>query len=185
MLNSTELYESDQIDLWKRKKLIHLTWSDVTLAVDNIVNKVLIDDFQPHVIVGISRGGLVPTSLLSHRLGVRNLEIIGAEYYGNGYYPQRVSEKPIIGPITFETQYHSALLVDDIAGSGMTISEVGSRLTAKIRNIRTATLVKNERCPIRIDYVSRIVDDFVVFPWEAYDRKYNKPYVPKTWKREI
>lgn len=167
------MYRNLPVQLWNRKKLIRLTWDDVTLAVDHIAKRIHIDNFSPDVIIGISRGGLVPALLLSHKLGVRNLEIVSAKYYDSGHYPQRLSEKPLIGYINFETQYCVALLVDDIAGSGETILEVSSRLKDKVRSIKTATLVKNIRCPIHLSYFFAIVDDFVVFPWEDSTKELN------------
>jgi hypoxanthine phosphoribosyltransferase len=167
MLNKSEIGVKKQDLLWAKKKLIPLTWSEVAMAVDHIARKIRLDNFSPDIIIGISRGGLAPALLISHKLGVRNLEIVNAKYYGNGTYPKTINPRPMIGPIPFEGEYNSGLLVDDIAGTGNTISEVSLRLKKRLKNMKTATLVKNVNCQINLDYFFFLVDDFVVFPWEV------------------
>jgi len=166
MRNLTESCENATIQLWNRKRLICLSWHDVNLATSHIVKSLHEDNFLPEVIVGITRGGLIPAVLLSHMLGIRDLETVGAKFYGKGHYPERLAEKPVIENVSLSKKYDNALLVDDIAGSGKTMLEVKSRLKDHIGSVRTATLMKNRRCPIHIDYFYRIVEDFVVFPWE-------------------
>lgn len=167
MQSLTKIHQNLSSQLWNREKLVHLTWSEVSLAIDHIANRIHLDYFGPDVLIGITRGGLVPAVLLSHRLNIRNVEVIKAKYYDRGYYPSRLSKKPVVGDIDFDTEFRIALLVDDIAGTGDTISAVRSRLEEEEISVRTATLAKNKRCPIEIDYYFATVDDFVVFPWEG------------------
>jgi len=171
------LSDNQRNPLWARKRLIHLTWSEIAVAVDHIGRKIQLDNFSPDIIVGISRGGLAPTLLLSHNLGIRNLEIVKAKYYDSGVYPTILNPKPVIGHIPFEVAYQTGLLVDDIAGTGDTLSAVSLKLGDKIKNIKTATLVKNMNCRIEVDYFFALVDDFVVFPWEE-NQPIAKPSLP-------
>jgi len=181
MQNLTETCENTIIRLWNRKRLIYLSWHDVNLAINHIASRLHEDNFLPEVIVGVARGGLIPAVLLSHILEIRDLVTVNAKFYGRGHYPKRLAEKPVIENISLNKDYDNALLVDDIAGSGGTIVEVKSRLKNHIRSVRTATLVKNERCPIHVDYFFRIVEDFVVFPWEISQEQLDYVTLPETF----
>ena len=46
-----------------------MDWQNLELEIKNLSKKV---DYQPDIIVGITRGGLIPSRLLSTSLGVKN-----------------------------------------------------------------------------------------------------------------
>jgi hypothetical protein len=79
----------------KADNKIYLCWDDINILVDDLCNKIQLD--QPNIdsVHGIQRGGLIPAVLISHKLGLR---------YTN-----------VINPNT--------LVVDDIADTGATLEE--------------------------------------------------------------
>ena len=79
----------------KTDNKIFLSWDDVNDAVDDLCNKIRHD--QPNIdsVHGIARGGLIPAVLISHKLGL--------PYVG------------LVGPNT--------LVVDDICDTGVTLDK--------------------------------------------------------------
>ena len=74
------------------------------------------------LIVGISRGGLIPARFLSDFLLIPDIKIVAAGFYLG---PKQRMDKPvIISPITEDLSGKTVLLVDDVADTGETIIEV-------------------------------------------------------------
>ena len=79
----------------KTNQKTYLSWDDIESAVDDLCNKIRHD--QPNIdsVHGIARGGLIPAVLISHKLGL--------PYVG------------LVGPNT--------LVVDDICDTGVTLDK--------------------------------------------------------------
>ena len=139
------------------------------------------DQWKPDYIVGITRGGLVPATLLSHYLNVR-LETLN------------VSLRDKFGDMGPETNCWMAedafakkniLIVDDINDSGAALKWIkedwqSSCLPDNVNwndvwhnNVRFAVLINNEASKADINYSSCDVnksekDEWFVFPWEEW-----------------
>ena len=59
----------DKINTYKMEKLIY-TWEQQIADTNLICEKIEADNFNPDVIVGISRGGLIPGVMISHKLNI-------------------------------------------------------------------------------------------------------------------
>jgi hypoxanthine phosphoribosyltransferase len=98
----------------------YITWSGVDQLVDVLCKKILLDLPQIDSVVGIPRGGLIPATLVSHKLGLP---------YNDG-------------PIGANT-----LVIDDICDSGNTIkNSIGvytATLHTKLSAIVQPTLAAN------------------------------------------
>ena len=51
-------------------KKIHYTWKDVEHMINVVVNLMYADKWRPDYIVGLTRGGLVPTTIMSNITGI-------------------------------------------------------------------------------------------------------------------
>ena len=49
---------------------LNYTWDQQFKDTETICSQIEKDEFQPNVIVGISRGGLIPGVMMSHKLNV-------------------------------------------------------------------------------------------------------------------
>ena len=58
-----------KLALTKLEKLIY-TWEQQIEDTNLICDKIEADEFKPDVIVGISRGGLIPGVMISHKLNI-------------------------------------------------------------------------------------------------------------------
>lgn len=132
----------------------YITWDNVEDSVDFIAKYVSSDlDF----IVAIARGGLVPGTMLSHRLGLP-LKIINIQRYdGDG-----VLDIPTHIRYLMETK--KSLVVDDINDTGQTLKIV--RDSIKNPEMEIVTLFKKHGTIMWDIPAVAITNSWIVFPWE-------------------
>ena len=127
------------------------------------------EPWNPTLLVGIGRGGLVPAVFLSHRMG---LSLVSIDH------STRIAQfgEELVAVLARRTREGDRLLfVEDINDSGKTIGEIRAALAeqgAMPGRIRFAVLLDNIRSSQRVDYSARQIDrsidkDWFVFPWEA------------------
>lgn len=158
-------------------KLI-LSNDDVNSYVRCIIQQIARSAWRPDIIVGLSRGGLVPAVMLSH-------------YYGAAMWPLKVSlrddehvqDSSWMAKLAHEGSH--ILIVDDINDTGATLqlikdswqNVVGNSVVWDViwkTNVRVAVLVNN--LSSQFDYtmhhgieINKAEDDvWVVFPWEDF-----------------
>jgi hypoxanthine phosphoribosyltransferase len=115
-------------------------------------------NFKPDIVIGLSRGGIVPALLVSHYFNcecyIRNKEDTLFEVE----FPQR-----------------NILVIDDINDSGNTLTAVNHELyqDLELREIKYATLINNESSSFTVDFsgidFNRLEQsDWFDFPWEKW-----------------
>jgi adenine/guanine phosphoribosyltransferase-like PRPP-binding protein len=135
-----------------------LTDRDVKKHVSSIINQMVRANFKPDIVIGLSRGGIVPALLVSHYFNcecyIRNKE----ESLFDVEFPQR-----------------SILVIDDINDSGNTLTAVNHELyqDLELREIKYASLINNESSSFTVDFsgidFNRLEqDDWFDFPWEKW-----------------
>lgn len=127
----------------------------ITTHVNNLEHK-------PTKILAFKRGGLVLGVYLSHALGIP-MDVVDSSKYD--YL------SPLVVPDDVRSnRLAQYLIVDDIIDSGETIEEFIR--SSGVRNYQVVTLVGTSKFSgmDRIFFpVTKITDDFVVFPWENID----------------
>ncbi len=120
------------------------------------------------LIVGVSRGGLVVTRLMSDFLSVENVQIVRSEYYtdvGKTMQKPRITQKIQI-PISGK----NVLLVDDVADTGASLIEIKKYLAAKRPSrLIVSTLFIKPWAKVMPDYFAAKTSAWIVFPWERYE----------------
>ena len=111
---------------------IELTWMHVESAVAYMCDHLKNDlEWQPDLIIGISRGGLVPAVMMAHNLGVLKVEAFQLHSYddeGRKSLPTPVSEINTLGGVLSAGRVsnmirsHKVLFVEDIVDSGDTMT---------------------------------------------------------------
>lgn len=160
----------------------YLSYSDIEHNVQHIAREILLGDWRPDYIVGITRGGLLPATLLSQYLNIpmTTLDVslrdnrmeMGPE---SNFW---MSEDAMDGK--------NILIVDDINDTGATIEWIiddwkrssmpDSPLWDNVfgRNVRFAVIVDNQSinytecnyCGLEIN--KAVKDEWIVFPWEEW-----------------
>jgi hypoxanthine phosphoribosyltransferase len=136
----------------------HLSDRDVKKHVSSIINQMVRANFKPDIVIGLSRGGIVPALLVSHYFNcecyIRNKE----DTLFDVEFPQR-----------------NILVIDDINDSGNTLTAVNHELyqDLELRDIKYATLINNESSSFTVDFsgidFNRLdQDDWFEFPWENW-----------------
>ena len=115
-------------------------------------------------VVGISRGGLVPATIISYELELPLTTIHVSSYEGK-------ERKGIIGNMSklFDLPKNSKLLiVDDICDSGETTKWVTKQLIADEIEHETACIFIKKQHRGKIRFYGTVVPDdkWIVFPWE-------------------
>lgn len=127
------------------------------------------DNFKPEVVIGISRGGLVPLGYIvgENMLNIRTIRTINVQSYSD-----EKKRSAIQIPFALHTEdlknFKSILIVDDLVDSGKTMEHVIQILREDLpgTTIKIATLFyKNTSC-IEPDYYAEETEDWIVFPWE-------------------
>lgn len=126
------------------------------------------DDWRPHFLVGIGRGGLVPAAFLSHRTGLPMLSVDHSSRVHDfaDALLERLAERMNGG--------ERILFVDDINDSGATLRHLDAAIRARCASpeqARVAVLINNSRSSAVAHYWAREIDrsvtkDWFVFPWE-------------------
>lgn len=127
------------------------------------------DDWRPHLLVGVGRGGLTPAVFLSHATG---LQMVSIDFST----PIPEFNAALIAALATHTRAGERLLfIEDINDSGRTIAAIRAQLDdagAYAANVRFAVLVDNKVSSQRVDYAWRTIDrtvtkDWFIFPWES------------------
>ncbi len=146
------------------------SWEEMRRDVNTLCREILLDGFNPEVIVGLSRGGLTPGVMMSHWMQ-KPFKPVKASLRDfpewEDYLPKKTDER--------------VLIVDDICDSGETFDRIKSYIKGPRINqpmelpveVRFATLWWNNECNVEPHYyVNQIAKDstgtWIHFPWESW-----------------
>lgn len=142
------------------------TFDDLRHDINCIKSQLTKSEYTPEVIVGLSRGGLVPAVVLSHQLKIPMVSMNWSLRDGDH-----------TDDLTDFINGKRVLVVDDIIDSGNSISTLisDSSLNARAGDFKIAALVYNIAQDVRADYYGRIIDrrynqEWFTFWWEAIDQ---------------
>ena len=127
-------------------KLIY-TWEHQIEDTNLICEKITEDNFKPDVIVGISRGGLIPGVMISHKLNIP-------------FKPVHASTRDFPHWENYLPKSHDSkvLIVDDICDSGETFVRLSNYIKENINHeceVRFSALWWNNACDFEPHYYTR------------------------------
>lgn len=149
-------------------KLLHTSWEDVERLSEKLAQKIIESEFQPDLIVAISRGGFDPARILCDRLGIRRLASVQVEFYSG---VQNTAEKPrIVYPLNAEVRGKKVLLVDDVSDTGDSLMLAKEHVLAgSPGDLKVATLHIKPWTSLRPDYHASETKAWIVYPWEPVE----------------
>jgi len=158
----------------RRREL--LSWTDVDRLIDTLLPQ-FHSEFEAVVI--ITRGGLVPGGLLAEALNIQHVLLAAVDFPAEArttpiehgkealwMWPEflQFPENPLL-------KGRTTLVVDDVWGSGRTITAVKNRIIAAGGLPELCVLhfnpYRNLFGQARPDYYGAITDAYVVYPWEV------------------
>lgn len=139
-------------------------WDHVYSLLLEIADRIKERDFKADVIVGISRGGLLPARILSDLLDNPHLANIKVEFYVD---IDQTKEVPVITqPVSVSVKDKRVLIVDDITDSGQSFRLVWETLAQEAAEVKTVTLYHKPWSCFTPDIYARETEAWVIFPWE-------------------
>lgn len=149
-----------------------LTWSDVDKLVDHLVPQ-FEGEFQGMVI--ITRGGIVPGGLMAEALKLDTILTAAVDFPAE-MESEKKKSRLLVWPqfVQFPDSEllrgKRVLVVDDVWGSGRTITAVKNRISGAAGIPFTCVLHFNPYRSlfgtVRPDYYAAITDAHIVYPWE-------------------
>ncbi len=151
-----------------RRELI--SWDEVDHLIDHLIPQFK-REFTAMVI--ITRGGIVPAGMLAEAMDITHILTAAVDFPA-----QLAKEKSIMAwpefiqfPADEKMRGRPTLIVDDIWGSGRTITAVKNRVSAAGGFPETCVLHFNPYRNLfgnnRPDYFAATTDAYIVYPWEV------------------
>lgn len=147
-----------------------LTWEDVDRLIDHLIPQF---DVEFDAMVIITRGGLVPGGILAEALGILHILTAAVDFPAD---LEMERAKLVAWPKFLQfpkdelLEGRKTLIVDDVWGSGRTMTAVRARVAAAGGEPYTCVLhfnpYRNLFGTLRPDYYAAITDAYIVYPWE-------------------
>ena len=160
-----------------------LTWEDVDKLIDHLLPQF---DQEFDAMLMVTRGGIVPGGLLAEAMGITHILTAAVDFPA-----QMEMEKAklmawpqfIQFPEDRMLRSRRTLVVDDVWGSGRTVTAVKIRVSASGGFPSTCVLhfnpYRNLFGSARPDYYAAVTDARIIYPWEidrGPDRALTKEY---------
>lgn len=134
-----------------------LDWNMVEELSAQLARKIS-SSFNPEVIVGISRGGVIPARLLSTRLGVKDMHFLTVRKSAGG--------RKVVTDITERLEGKRVLLVEDMLETGESLAAAKKYLEERKAMVKTACFFTTPKTIAAPDYFLERAPGKVTFPWE-------------------
>jgi hypoxanthine phosphoribosyltransferase len=144
-----------------------VTWEDLDRLVGQLADRLAAQP-RPDVVLTISRGGLVPTGMLSYRMGWRDILVAGVAFYDEA--GQMDELRFLQFPDEALLRGKRVLIVDEVWDSGTTIAAVVERVREARGQPVTAVLhykPGRSRVALAPDHHVVETDAWVVYPFKA------------------
>ena len=130
-----------------------MTWDEFEKEMRKLREKI---DFAPDIVVGIARGGVIPATLLSKWLKVKDMFTLKLIKKG---------EKGIAAFVMSDIAGKNILLVEDSIETGRGMTGGMEFLEARGAKVKTACLYTMAKSEIVPDFYLKELVEFPVFPW--------------------
>ncbi|MBE0669368.1 MAG: phosphoribosyltransferase [Anaerolineales bacterium] len=147
-----------------------ITWEEFDKLIDHLVPQFQ-REFTAMVI--ITRGGIIPGGMLAESMDITHILTAAVDFPAQSQTDKsKLMAWPefIQFPADDKLRGRPTLIVDDVWGSGRTITAVKNRVSAAGGFAETCVLhfnpYRNLFGSVRPDYYAAVTDAFIVYPWE-------------------
>lgn len=143
----------------------------------NIIRQLVLDNFKPEYIIGLTRGGLIPATYLSHYFNIP-LHTLHVSLLDDS----TIESKPFLHTDAYNGK--KILIVDDINDTGATLHALKNNWESNYnwshwdevvwnKSVKFAVLIDNLASSTTIDYAGVEINkvenpEWCVFPWEQW-----------------
>ena len=155
----------------------YISQKEIETGVLDIVSQMYSDDWRPDMIVGVTRGGLIPAVMMSHYTGIRmeTIDVRLRDTFNSPEHALWMAEDAGAGK--------RILILDDINDTGETFKWIvkdweesnppADWLDIWGNNVRFATIIDNAPSAFDVDYSSIEINKaedpaWIVFPYEEW-----------------
>ena len=152
-----------------RRELV--TWKEVERLVDHLIDQF---DYEFQTMVLITRGGVIPGGMLAETMDIKEILTAAVDFPAE---MENDRENLLVWPQFLQFPANDllrgrrVLVVDDVWGSGRTITAVKNRVSAAGGMPFTAVLhfnpYRNLFGSARPNYYAASTDAHIVYPWET------------------
>jgi hypoxanthine phosphoribosyltransferase len=158
-----------------------VSWRDIERWSMDIVKKVKKSGYDPEIVIGLARGGLVPARLIADYLNIKDLYAVKTEHWGLTATPD--GKARLAQGLQVSIEDKRVLVVDDITDTGQSLKIALDHIKGhNPSQIRSATLLHITHSKYVPDYYSEEVPEdnwtWFIFPWNVYEDMRN--LIPKT-----
>lgn len=153
----------------RRRELV--SWEEMDRLIDHLLPQFR-REFTAMVIV--TRGGIVPGGLLAEAMNITHVLTAAVDFPAQSSHERSALmawPEFIQFPSDDKLRGRPTLIVDDVWGSGRTITAVKNRVSAAGGFPETCVLHFNPHRSlfgtVRPDYYAAITDAFILYPWEV------------------
>jgi uncharacterized protein len=151
-----------------------LSWNEVDRLIDHITPQF---NVEFDAILMITRGGIVPGGMLAEALNLSTILTAAVDFPALMHLDGEADKARLMAwpkflqfPDKTLLRGQRILVVDDVWGSGRTITSVKNKITAAAGVAYTCVLhfnpYRNLFKPTRPDFFAASTDAFIVYPWE-------------------
>ena len=149
-----------------------VSWRDIERWSKDIVRKVIESGYNPDIVIGLARGGLVPARLISDYLNIKDLYAVKTEHWGITATPD--GKAKLAQGLQVDIRNKRVLVVDDITDTGQSLKLAVEHISdQKPKEIRSATLLHITHSKYVPHYYSQEVPaenwTWFIFPWNVYE----------------
>ncbi|WIY81819.1 phosphoribosyltransferase [Propionimicrobium sp. PCR01-08-3] len=157
-------YHADSSDLEDKEIL---TWEGFGAGSRELAQEIADSDFDPEVIIGVARGGMIPAGALTYALGVKLTDAINVEFYTD--VAETLPDPVLLAPMldTDSIRDRRILVVDDVVDSGRTLALVLKLLRGFGAEVRSAVIYAKPTTIVEPDYVWKRTAKWIAFPWSS------------------
>jgi len=155
----------------------YISQKEIETGVLDIVSQMYSDDWRPDMIVGVTRGGLIPAVMMSHYTGIRmeTIDVRLRDTFNSPEHALWMAEDAGAGK--------RILILDDINDTGETFKWIvkdweesnppADWLDIWGNTVRFATIIDNAPSKFDVDYTSIEINKaedpaWIVFPFEEW-----------------
>ena len=164
-----------------------LTWQDVDRLIDHLLPQF---GGEYEAMLMVTRGGIIPGGLLAEAMGITHILTAAVDFPAQMEASMQLDQAKLMAwpqfiqfPDERVLRGRRILVVDDVWGSGRTITSVKIRVSAAGGLPSTCVLhfnpYRNLFGTARPDYFAAITDAHIVYPWEV-NRGKDRVLLPTT-----
>ena len=141
------------------------SWQEMHNFAKKTSDNIKQSDFHPDMIIGLSRGGLVPARLFCDFLHIKNCLAIKVDHWG--LTATKDGKAELTHKLDLDLSGKKVLIVDDITDTGQSMELAKEHITTlNPADVKTATLIHLNNSKYTPDFYGHNQDwAWIIFPW--------------------